>query len=156
MWQLINLQVDPTITWQLIQPPGKPGHHVAPNNLRVNMVIMWHLINLRVNLVITWQLINSWLHPAITWQLINLQVDPAIMWQLINLQVDPAITWKLTKSYPFHMYSTNNTISESFHKTSRSIFKTIVFQGGLQPQSTYPKYSNTTDSSTNSVQLPNF
>ena len=71
-------------------------------------------------------------------------------------------------SEPGHHVATNKivplltctflTIPYQSHSTKSQdpfFFKTIVFQGGLQPHSTYPKYSNTTDSSTNSVQLPN-
>ena len=111
------------------KPPGKPGHHVAPNKPPVKPD--HHVAPNK--------------HPG----------KPGHHVALNNLRVNLSVTWRLTQSYPFHMYFPNNTISESFHKTSRSILKTIVFQGGLQPQSTYPKYSNTTDSSTNSVQLPN-
>ena len=131
MWQLINLRVNPAITWQLI-------------NLRVNLAITWHLINLRVNL-------------AITWHLINLRVNLAITWNLINLRVNLSITWRLIKSFPCsHVLSQQYRIRVIPQNLKiHFFFKTIVFQGGLQPQSTYPKYSNATDSSMNSVQLSN-
>ena len=57
----------------------------------------------------------------------------------------------LTCTFPTIPYQNHSTKSQK----SIFFFKTIVFQGGLQPQSTYPKYSNATDSYTNSVQLPN-
>ena len=56
----------------------------------------------------------------------------------------------LTCTFPTISYQSHSTKSQD-----QFFFKTIVFQGGLQPQSTYPKYSNTTDSSTNSVQFSN-
>ena len=55
----------------------------------------------------------------------------------------------LTCTSPTILYQSYST------KSQNPFFKTIGFQNGLQPQSTYPKYSNATDSSTNSVQRPN-
>ena len=57
----------------------------------------------------------------------------------------------LTCTFPTIPYQSHSTKSQDLV----FFFKTIVFQGGLQPQSMYPKYSNATDLSTNLVQLPN-
>ena len=112
------------------KPPGKPGHHVAPNK-----------------------------HPVKPGHHVAPNKPPGKPGHHVapnNLRVNLSITRRLTQSYPYsHVLSQQYHIRVIPQNLKVHFFKTIVFQGGLQPQFTYPKYSNTTDSSTNSVQLPN-
>ena len=112
------------------KPPGRPGHHVATN--KPSGKPDHHVAPNKPpgKLAITWHLINLWVNLAITWRPIK----------------SFPCSHVLSQQYRFRVIPQNFKIP---------FFKTIVFQGGFQPLSMYPKYSNATDSSTNSVQLPN-
>ena len=129
-WQLINLQVDSAITWQLIQPPGKPGHHVTPNKPSGKP---GHHVTPNKPSGKPGHHVAPNKPPG--------EPDHHV--------ATNTIIPLLTCTFPTIPYQSHST------KSQGPFFKTIVFQGGLQPQSMYPKYSNITDSSTNSVQLPN-
>ena len=111
------------------KPPGKPGHHVAPNNLRVpgHHVAPNKPPGKPGHHVAPNKPLGEPGHHVATNKIVPL----------------------LTCTFPTILYQNHST------KSQDPFLKTIGFQIGLKPQSTYPKYSNATDSSTNSVQLPN-
>ena len=102
------------------KPPGKPGHHVEPNKPPGKSC---HHVEPN-------KLPGKPGHP----------VAPNKPWgepshHVATIKFVPL----LTCTFPTIPYQSHST------KSQDPFFKTIIFQGGLQPQSTYPKYSNTTD-----------
>ena len=115
------------------KPPGKPGHHVAPNKPPSEPV----------------NHVSSNKPPGKPGHHVATNKPPGKPGHHVATNITIPF---LTCTFPTIPYY---CIRVSPQNLKIHFFKTIVFQDSLQPQSMYPKYPNTTESSTNTVKLSN-